>query len=62
MVETEDFIEEKNEYITDESKIIQCTFLFDDEEEYNEFQEAMKEAKWDVYDQIALDRMTYESY
>jgi len=54
MVETEDFIEEKNEYITDESKIIQCTFLFDDEEEYNEFQEAMKEAKWDVTTRLHL--------
>jgi hypothetical protein len=62
MVEIEDFIEERCDYITDESKIIQCNFLFDNEEDYNDFQEALKEAEWDNYDQIALDRMTYESY
>ena len=55
MVDNED-IEINDQEI---EKIVQCIFDFEDEEDdETEYQVV----RWDTYDQIALERMSYESY
>ena len=56
MVEEEDKICIEDEDI---ETTVQCVFDFeDDEDDGTEY----KVVRWDTYDQIALERMSYESY
>ena len=61
MVETEILCQNDNETNTDDDTIVQYAFLFD-EDELRDYEESLQECVWDTYDQIALERMSYESY
>jgi hypothetical protein len=55
MIDEEDKISNED---FDIEQIVQCIFDFEDDETQQDEQIVC----WDIYDQIALERMSYESY